>query len=102
MYPSAIRVPRFSAIWARSVDLMEIGGRYSEVQFGLPPFSIALKNSPGVGTVSASTEIAFFTSSGESGTSEAVGDPVGCWSANAAAVETNATKLNPSHFRIRA
>ena len=78
MYPSAMSVPRFNAICARSVDLIEIGGRYSEVQFGLPPFSIALKNSPGVGTVRASTEAAFCSSSGESGESETVDWPGDC------------------------
>src|SRR6516164_4212528 len=89
-----MRVPRFKAICARSVDLTEIGGRYSEVQFGLPPFSMASKNSPGVGTVSASMETALFSSSADSGLS---GD--GCSSAKAEILGTKPTMLNWSHFR---
>src|ERR1700693_1579083 len=100
MYPSANNVPRLRAIWARSVNLIETGGRYWEVQFGLPPFSIALKNSPGVGTVRASTDAAFFNSSAESGLSAAVVVlPAGCWSADAEKADTNAITLTPSHFR---
>src|SRR6476661_5931001 len=99
MYPSAIRVPRFNAILARSVDLIETGGRYCDVQFGLPPFSIALKNSPGVGTVSASTDTAFFNSSAESGVSETVLLSADCWSAEAEKTDNHAITLKPSHFR---
>ena len=53
-----------------------------------------MKNSPGVGTVSASMETALFSSSADSGLS---GD--GCSSAKAEMLDTKAMMLNWNHFR---
>ena len=83
----------------RLVDLVETGGRYCEVQFGFPPFSIALKNSPRVGTVKVSIEIARFSSSVVRGESAVEGMPTVCCSANAGKGQNSTMALNADHFR---
>src|SRR3977135_358625 len=60
---------------------------------------MALKNSPGVGTVKASIEIAPFNWSSVRGASEDV--PAGCCSANIGTDINNAIALSAIHFRKR-
>src|ERR1700749_3945113 len=74
MYPSAIKVPRFSAICARLTPPIGVGGLNWDTQFGLPVLSIALKNSPGVGTVSESIVTAAFSSASDNGEAAGVGE----------------------------
>src|SRR5215469_52858 len=100
MYPSAIKVPRFSAICARLTPPIGVGGRNWDTQFGLPVLSIALKNSPGVGTVSESIVTAAFSSASDNGEAAGVGElppPVCC--APKGSTAKMAMMLGKSHFQ---
>jgi hypothetical protein len=100
MYPSAINVPRFRAICARLTPPIGVGGRNWDTQFGLPVLSIALKNSPGVGTVSESIVTAAFSSAPDNGEAAGVGElppPVCC--APKGSTAKMAMILGKSHFQ---